>query len=113
MSFIPLGVGKDAIHLEECEYANVKKRCGTTAADHMETAFGQIYENQVKPEAYQINSLSTPEVDQTYDHIHQDEKSLIPFDPTYDHATFGSRLFGKISNIKPVVPDASVHTTTD
>ncbi|KAL3885159.1 hypothetical protein ACJMK2_025254, partial [Sinanodonta woodiana] len=80
MGLIPLG--KDAKHLEECEYSKVKNTSGTTTADQIETDFGQIYANQVKPEAYQINSLSTPEVDQTYDHIHQDEKPSIPYDPT-------------------------------
>ncbi|KAL3885093.1 hypothetical protein ACJMK2_025191, partial [Sinanodonta woodiana] len=107
MGLISLDERKDEKYLEECEYSKVKRRSGTTSADQIETEFGPIYENQVKPEAYQINSHSTPELDQTYDHIHQDEKPSIPYDPTYDHATFGSRLFGKIPNIQPVVPNAS------
>ncbi|KAL3885077.1 hypothetical protein ACJMK2_025175, partial [Sinanodonta woodiana] len=111
MSFIPSGEGKDAKHLEECEYSNLKKRSGTTTADQIETDFGQIYENQFKLETYQINSHSTPEVDPTYDHIHQDEKPLIPYDPTYDYATFGSRLYGQIPNIQHVVPNAPLHHT--
>ncbi|KAL3885165.1 hypothetical protein ACJMK2_025260 [Sinanodonta woodiana] len=106
---IPLDEGKEAIHLEECEYSKVKKRSGTTTAEQIKTDFGPIYENQVKPEVYQIDSHSTPEVDQTYDQIHQDEKPSIPYDPTYDHATFGSRLHGKIPNIQPVVINVSLH----
>ncbi|KAL3885092.1 hypothetical protein ACJMK2_025190, partial [Sinanodonta woodiana] len=111
MGLIPLNEGKKTKHLEECEYSKVKKRSGTTTADQTETDFSQIYENQFKPETYQMTSHSTPEVDQTYDHIHQEEKPLIPYDPTYDHATFGSRLYGQIPNIPYVVPNASLHHT--
>ncbi|KAL3885163.1 hypothetical protein ACJMK2_025258, partial [Sinanodonta woodiana] len=111
MGLIPLSEGKKTKHLEECEYSKVKKRSGTTTADQTETDFSQIYDNQFKPETYQMTSHSTPEVDQTYDHIHQEEKPLIPYDPTYDHTTFGSRLYGQIPNIPSVVPNASLHHT--
>ncbi|KAL3885095.1 hypothetical protein ACJMK2_025193 [Sinanodonta woodiana] len=111
MGLTPLHEGKKAIHLEECEYSKVNKRSGTTTADQTDIAFGQIYENQVKPEAYQMKSHSTSEVDQTYDHIHHNEKPSIPYDPTYDHATFGSRVCRQIPNIPSAVSNASLHHT--
>ncbi|KAL3885071.1 hypothetical protein ACJMK2_025169 [Sinanodonta woodiana] len=98
MGRISLDVETDAKHLEECVYSKVKKRSGTTTADQIDKDLDQIYENQVKTE-----------VDQTYDHIHQDEKPPIPNDPTYDHATFESRLNGQIPDDLSIVQNVYIH----
>ncbi|KAK3586151.1 hypothetical protein CHS0354_031109, partial [Potamilus streckersoni] len=114
MDAIHLDEINKAKHLEEGEYSKVIKRSGISTADKTETDFGQIYENQCKPEAYQTNDHSTPEVDQTYDdYIPSDEKQPNLNDATYDHATFGRNIYGQNANMPSVLPNAPLHQMED